>query len=57
MGEILPVNLEAILLFQGIESVRVEFKASWDERNTGSDSGAKASIGIDIPNSRPSCSK
>lgn len=35
MSSILPINLDALLRFQGVESPRVEFKASWDEKTTG----------------------
>jgi ATP-dependent DNA helicase RecG len=36
MASILPINLSDLLHFQGVESPRVEFKASWDEKTTGS---------------------
>lgn len=36
MPSILPINLDALLRLQGVESPRVEFKASWDETYTGS---------------------
>ena len=35
MSTILPVNLDALLYCRGVESERVEFKASWDPRTTG----------------------
>ena len=35
MSTILPVNLDALLHGRGVESERVEFKASWDEHTTG----------------------
>jgi ATP-dependent DNA helicase RecG len=35
MSSILPVNIEDLLHCSGIESARVEFKASWDEKTTG----------------------
>jgi ATP-dependent DNA helicase RecG len=35
MPSILPINLENLLHFRGVESARVEFKASWDEKTTG----------------------
>lgn len=35
MPSILPVNIDDLLRFQGIESARVEFKASWDDTYTG----------------------
>lgn len=35
MSGILPINIDDLLHFRGIESERVEFKASWDENNTG----------------------
>lgn len=35
MSSILPINLDNLLLLQGVESSRVEFKASWNEQNTG----------------------
>lgn len=35
MSSILPINLDALLRLQGVESPRVEFKASWDEKTTG----------------------
>ncbi|AVP97747.1 hypothetical protein C7S18_11300 [Ahniella affigens] len=31
MASILPINLQDLLYFQGVESSRVEFKASWNE--------------------------
>jgi ATP-dependent DNA helicase RecG len=31
----LPININDLLHFQGIESARVEFKQSWDEHTTG----------------------
>ena len=35
MSSILPIKLEDLLYCRGIESERVEFKASWDPRTTG----------------------
>ena len=35
MSTILPVNLDDLLLGQGVESARVEFKAGWDPKTTG----------------------
>ena len=35
MSRILPVNLDALLHCRGVESERVEFKASWDPGTTG----------------------
>lgn len=35
MSAILPINLDALLYGPGVESERVEFKASWDEKTTG----------------------
>lgn len=35
MSSILPINLNDLLRLLGVESPRVEFKASWDEKNTG----------------------
>lgn len=35
MAGILPINLEDLLRFSGVESVRVELKASWDEKVVG----------------------
>ena len=35
MSSILPVNLDDLLYCRGVESERVEFKASWDPRTTG----------------------
>lgn len=35
MPSILPINLDNLLACRGIESARVEFKASWDEKTTG----------------------
>ena len=35
MSTILPVNLDALLHGRGVESERVEFKASWDAATTG----------------------
>lgn len=32
---ILPINIEDLLHCQGVESARVEFKASWDDKTTG----------------------
>lgn len=35
MSSILPINVDALLRLQGVESARVEFKASWDEQTIG----------------------
>ena len=35
MSAILPVNLDTLLYCRGVESERVEFKASWDPSTTG----------------------
>ena len=35
MSLILPINLENLLACSGVESQRVEFKASWDDKTTG----------------------
>lgn len=35
MSSILPINLDDLLRLGGVESARVEFKASWDEKTTG----------------------
>ncbi len=35
MSLILPVNIEDLLYHQGVESARVELKASWDPKTTG----------------------
>ena len=35
MSSILPINLEHLLACRGVESERVEFKASWDPKTTG----------------------
>jgi ATP-dependent DNA helicase RecG len=35
MSSILPINIENLLRNQGVESARVEFKASWDKAVTG----------------------
>ncbi len=35
MSRILPINLDALLRCRGVESERVEFKASWDPDTTG----------------------
>ncbi len=35
MSTILPINLDALLHCRGVESERVEFKASWDPDTTG----------------------
>lgn len=35
MTLILPINLEDLLHYRGVESERVEFKASWNEKTTG----------------------
>ncbi|MBF0529890.1 MAG: putative DNA binding domain-containing protein, partial [Deltaproteobacteria bacterium] len=34
MSMILPINIEDILYCRGVESARIEFKASWDNRTT-----------------------
>ncbi len=34
MSSILPINVDDLLRLQGVESARVEFKASWDEKYT-----------------------
>lgn len=36
MSAILPINVDDLLRLQGVESARVEFKASWDEKSAGS---------------------
>lgn len=36
MSSILSINIDDLLRLQGVESARVEFKASWDEKYTGS---------------------
>ncbi|MEN9866471.1 MAG: hypothetical protein RL748_2061 [Pseudomonadota bacterium] len=36
MTSILPINIEDLLAHRGVESARVEFKASWDDKTTGS---------------------
>jgi ATP-dependent DNA helicase RecG len=36
MSTILPINVEGLLRYRGVESSRVELKASWDEERTGS---------------------
>ncbi|MCW5286274.1 hypothetical protein D8B29_09590 [Verminephrobacter eiseniae] len=36
VSSILPINVDDLLRLQGVESARVEFKASWDEKTTGS---------------------
>lgn len=36
MSSMLPVNIDNLLRLQGVESARIEFKASWDEKTTGS---------------------
>ncbi|TKC94670.1 RNA-binding domain-containing protein [Polyangium fumosum] len=36
MSFILPINIDDLLHFRGVESSRIEFKASWDEKYTGS---------------------
>lgn len=35
MSSILPIPVDRLLRHQGVESARVEFKASWDEKTTG----------------------
>ncbi|TAM26621.1 MAG: hypothetical protein EPN60_10190 [Nevskiaceae bacterium] len=35
MASILPINLQDLLYLRGVESARVEFKASWHEETTG----------------------
>ena len=35
MSSILPINLDDLLYCRGVESERVEFKASWDAKTTG----------------------
>lgn len=35
MSTILPINLDDLLRYQGVESSRVELKSSWDEKTTG----------------------
>lgn len=35
MSIILPINLEDLLFCRGVESQRVEFKASWNTEQTG----------------------
>jgi ATP-dependent DNA helicase RecG len=35
MSSILPINLNDLLFLRGVESSRVEFKASWDSKTTG----------------------
>lgn len=35
MSFILPINIEDLLHHQGVESSRIEFKASWDAKTTG----------------------
>ena len=35
MSRILQVNIDDLLRCRGVESARVEFKASWDENTTG----------------------
>lgn len=35
MSLILPINIEDLLHCRGVESARIEFKASWDEKTTG----------------------
>ena len=35
MSAILPINLDDLLYCRGVESERVEFKASWDPQTTG----------------------
>jgi ATP-dependent DNA helicase RecG len=36
MSLILPINIDDLLHCQGVESARIEFKASWDTKTTGS---------------------
>lgn len=35
MSSILPINIEELLYCRGVESARIEFKASWNEKTTG----------------------
>ena len=35
MSTILPINIDDLLRYQGVESSRVELKSSWDEKTTG----------------------
>ena len=35
MASILPVNVSDLLHFRSVESPRIEFKVSWDEKTTG----------------------
>ena len=35
VSEILPINLDRLIHLGSLESVRIEFKASWDEATTG----------------------
>lgn len=35
MSLILPINIQDLLHCRGVESVRIEFKAGWDEKTTG----------------------
>ena len=35
MSSILPINIRDLLYARGVESARIEMKASWDERTTG----------------------
>lgn len=35
MSSILPINVRDLLYARGVESARIEMKASWDERTTG----------------------
>ncbi|OQX29992.1 MAG: hypothetical protein B0D92_00790 [Spirochaeta sp. LUC14_002_19_P3] len=35
MSNILPINIDDLLHYQGVESSRVELKASWDAKTTG----------------------
>src|SRR5208283_5808518 len=35
MPSCLPINIDDLLHLRGVESPRVEFKASWDEATTG----------------------
>jgi ATP-dependent DNA helicase RecG len=35
MFSILPININNLLHFRGVESARIELKQSWDEKTTG----------------------
>lgn len=35
MSLILPINIDDLLYCKGVESARIEFKASWDDKTTG----------------------